>query len=78
MEPKYDIGQKVKIKPSDEDPQSPRDSDIHPYAGQVGEVTNYYWISPRQNEVFFIYTVRVEEPYKEITLYEDELEPCFA
>ena len=78
MDPRYDIGQKVKVKPADEQLQSPRDSDIHQYAGQIGEVTNYYWISPRQDEFFYIYTVRVETAYKEITLYEDELESCFA
>jgi hypothetical protein len=78
MEPKYNIGQKVKISPNDNESQSPRDSDIHPYAGRLGQVTNYYWISPREEVVFFIYTVRVEEPFREITLYEDELEPCFA
>ena len=75
MAPKYLIGQKVKIKPADsEHDTSPRDWAIDAYAGQIGEITNYYWISPRVGEVFYIYMVRVGTGYKEIALYEDEIE----
>ena len=73
MVPKYEIGQKVIIKPVKDDYVSPRDSSIEPYAGQVGEVTNYYWISPSAGDVFCMYSVRVSPDIKEIMLYEDEI-----
>ena len=78
MVPKYEIGQKVIVRPVSEQPLSLRDSDIESYMGQIGEVSNYYWISPRTGKVFFIYTVRVGTEFKEIVLHEDELEPCIA
>ena len=75
MAPKYLIGQKVKIKPADsEHDTSPRDCAIDAYAGQIGEIINYYWISPRVGEVLYIYMVRVGTGYKEIALHEDEIE----
>ena len=74
MAPRYTIGQKVRIKPVSSQNMSPRDCAIDAYAGQIGEVTNYYWISPRGGEVFYIYTVRVGTGYKEIALHEDEIE----
>jgi len=55
---------------------SPRDCAIDAYAGQIGEVTNYYWISPHHSEVFYIYIVRVGSGYKEVALHEDEIEAC--
>ncbi len=78
MGPKYEIGQKVIIKPVAEQTLSLRDSVIESYAGQIGEVSNYYWISPRTSKVFYIYTVRIGNDYKEVVLHEDELEPCLA
>jgi len=75
MAPKYSIGEKVKIKTVDgERDASPRDCAIDAYAGQIGEITNYYWISPHVGEVFCIYMVRVGTGYKEIALHEDEIE----
>jgi hypothetical protein len=74
MAAKYKIGQKVAIKPARSERSSPRDSSIESYAGQTGEVTNYYWISPHGVETFYLYTVRVGPDYKEIALYEDEIE----
>ena len=75
MPPKYKIGQKVKIKLVGGQHMSPRDCAIDEYAGQIGEVTNYYWVSPRSSgEVFCIYTVRIGTGYKEIALHEDEIE----
>ena len=74
MAAKYTIGQKVTIKSVDSQHLSPRDCAIDAYAGQIGEVANCYWISPRSGEVFYIYTVRVGVGYKEIALHEDELE----
>jgi len=78
MSPKYDIGQKVMIRPVSDQPLSRRENDIDTYAGQIGEVSNYYWISPRTGQVFYIYTVRVGTDYKEVVLHEDEIEPYIA
>lgn len=74
MGPKYDIGQRVIIRPVDEQNLSTREYDIAQYAGNIGEVTNYHWISPGTSEVFYIYTVRIGTGYKEMVLYEDEIE----
>ena len=74
MAPKYQIGQKVAIKPFKSEHTSLRDSGIEAYVGQIGEVTNYYWISPHGGETFYLYMVRVGTGYKEIALYEDEIE----
>jgi spore germination protein GerM len=75
---KYEIGQKVIIKPVSGQPVSKRENDIDTYAGQVGEISNYYWISPRTGQVFYIYNVRVASNRKEVVVYEDELEPCLS
>ena len=77
MEPKYNRGQKVIITPVKNQHLSPRDSGLEPYAGQVGEVTDYHWISPNTaGRVFYIYTVRIGTGHKEVVLHEDELESC--
>ena len=77
MAPKYNIGQKVVITPVKNQHLSPRDSGLEPYAGQVGEVTNYHWISLNTAVgVFYIYTVRIETSHKEVVLHEDELASC--
>ena len=73
MEPKYKIGQKVRVKKFKTQPSSPRDSDIEQYTGQSGTVTNYYWISPNRGEVFYIYTVKIGTDQKAIVLHEDEM-----
>ena len=78
MNPKYDIGQKVIVRPVTERGASPREHNIVSYAGQTGEVANYYWISPRTGKIFFIYTVRLGRDQKPVVLYEDELEPCLS
>jgi len=75
MSARYEVGQKIQIKSVDTPQLSPRDSDFELYVGQIGEVTDYYWISPRVGETFYIYTVRVESHNKEIVLHEDEIEP---
>jgi len=77
MAPKYEIGQKVIITPVRNQHLSPRDSNIEPYAGQSGTVTDYYWIS-RGAEVFYIYTVRIGNDDKEVVLHEDELAAYIA
>jgi len=74
MEPRYSIGQKVIVKPAQNQSSSARDSDIGYLAGQTGTVTNYYWISPLKGEVFYIYTVQFAAGQKGIALYEDEIE----
>jgi hypothetical protein len=78
VNPKYEIGQKVVIRPVNEQRLSLRDSDIESYAGQIGQVSDYYWISPRTGKFFYMYTVRIGTDYKELVLHEDELEPCIA
>ena len=78
MSPKYEIGQKVIIRPVNDQPLSRRGCDIEAYAGQIGEVSNYYWMSPRTGDVFYIYTVRLGTDYKEVVLHEDEIEACIA
>jgi hypothetical protein len=78
VSPKYEIGQKVVVRPINEQPPSKRGDDIESYAGQIGEISNYYWISPRTGQVFYIYTVRVGVDFKELVLYEDEIEACIV
>ncbi len=73
MNPKYNIGQRVVIRPIKEQILSARDCTIEPYVGQIGQVTQYYWISPRAGEVLFIYEIRVLADNKEIVLHEDEI-----
>ena len=78
MGPKYEVGQRVLIRPVANEPLSQRESDVESYAGQVGEVSEYFWISPRTSDIFFIYKVRVGKSFQEVVLYEDELEPCLS
>ena len=78
MRPKYAIGQKVIIQPVTEKVPTRRENDINLLAGQVGEISNYYWISPRTGQVFYIYNVRVGKGRKEVVVYEDEMEPCLS
>lgn len=74
--PRYAVGQKVIIRPTGEQSVSQRENDINLYAGQVGEVSDYYWMSPRTGQVFYIYNVRVGVNRKEVVVYEDEIEAC--
>jgi hypothetical protein len=74
MAPKYKIGQKVIITPVKNQRLSTIDPGLEPYAGRIGEVTHYYWISPTRGEVFYVYTVRMEANGKEVVVHEDELE----
>ena len=76
MTPKYEIGQKVKITPVKSQRLSPRDSEIEAYAGQSGTITNYYGINSKMREVFYLYTVKIGDNPRDVTLYEDELESC--
>jgi hypothetical protein len=78
IKPRYVKGQRVIIKPVSEKGLTQRENDINLYAGQVGEVTNYYWISPRTGQIFYIYNVRVGKERKEIVVYEDEIAPSLS
>ena len=78
MAPKYDKGQKVKVAPVKSTGLTPRDAGLEQYAGNVGEVTDYYGLSLRGGASFYIYTVRIEDAPKEIVLHEDELESYIA
>ncbi|GAJ03527.1 unnamed protein product [marine sediment metagenome] len=74
---KFKKGQKVTIMPVRNQPISPRDSGIEPYAGQVGQVTDYYWIRPGTGTNFvYLYIVRIGNSKKEIVVHEDEIETC--
>ena len=75
MAHKYKTGQKVVITPVKNQNLSPRDSGLEPYAGGIGEIIHYYWLSPTGREVFYIYTVRMETDGKEVVVHEDELRP---
>jgi hypothetical protein len=77
MDPKFVIGQKVVIQPAGDDVTT-RENEINEYAGQVGQVADFYWISPRTSEIFYIYNVRVGNHRKEVVVYEDELEPALS
>ncbi len=77
VKPRYIKGQKVIIKPVDEKGVTRREYSVNEYAGKVGEISDYYYINPRNEQVFFIYHVLVGKERKEIVVYEDELEPAF-
>jgi len=75
VKPRYVKGQKVIIKPVDEKSTTRREYSVNEYAGQVGEISNYYFMTPPTGQTFFIYNVHVGKEKKEIVVYEDELEP---
>ena len=75
MTPRYQIGQKIIITPVKTQELSPRDAALEPYAGQIGKVTDYYWISMGSSAgVFYIYSVLMEADKKELVVHEDEME----
>ncbi len=77
MANKYEVGQKIIIVPAKDQHAPSRGVDIQSYAGEVGKITDYYWISlDRGTKVFYIYTVRIQTGSKEIVVHEDELEAC--
>ena len=76
--PKYLKGQKVIIQPVGGQVITQREDDLSQYAGQVGEIADFYWISPRNGQIFYIYNVKVGEKKREIAVYEDEIEPCLS
>ena len=74
MTAKYEKGCKVVITPVKSE-TSPRNTALELYVGKIGVVTNYYWIQPSGQEIFYLYAVRIEDEEKEVVLYEDELQP---
>jgi hypothetical protein len=77
MGPKFAIGQKVIIHPVNEKGLTQRDNDVVTFAGQSGQVANFYSISPSAGQIFHMYKVRIGTEKKEIVVYEDEMEPKF-
>ena len=73
----YEIGEEILIKPFSEQGLSLRESTLTPYAGQTGKITNYHWIVPPAGEVFYLYTVVVDNGNKELILYEDEIQHMY-
>ncbi len=72
---KYEIGQKVIVTPVDKQSLSTRDSDLLQFEGLNGVIANYYWMRPTTGEDFCLCIDRIGISYKEIVLYEDEIEP---
>jgi hypothetical protein len=73
MNPKFGKGQQVIIRQANVSTPSSRDSTLEKYAGQIGRIINYYWISPEAGKIFYLYTVRFGTGNQEIVLYEDEI-----
>jgi len=73
MNPKFGKGQQVVIRPVDASAPSSRDSTLEKYAGQIGRIVNYYWISPEAGKIFYLYTVRFGTGNQEVVLHEDEI-----
>lgn len=76
MNPNYEIGQKVRIRLNNNQATSLRGGALEQYLGQIGQISEYYSISPRLNQIFYIYTVLFGSD-KRIILYEDEIEKSF-
>ena len=75
MAPRFQTGQKVIINPANVASASLRDSELQQYVGQTGEVKDYYWIElDRRINIFYVYTIYMEQSNKHLVLHEDELE----
>jgi hypothetical protein len=75
IRPRFNKGQQVVIKPVDEKGVTKREYDVNAYAGTLGEISDFYYVSMHSGQVFYIYHVKVDKDKKEIVVYEDELEP---
>ena len=73
MNPQYHVKQQVIIQPPDYQSSDPRDSTLDKYAGQVGTIVDYYWISTHLGGTFYIYRVKFESSGNEIVVHEDEI-----
>lgn len=78
MDPKYAVGQKVVIQPVNQNGITARENEINQFAGQIGRVSDFYWISPRTGQYFYIYNILIGRRKKEVVVYEDELEPALS
>jgi hypothetical protein len=76
MNPRFNKGQLVMVKPVGIQSRSLRDNTLEEYTGKVGSVINYYWISPEAGKIFYLYSVRFPDINKEIILHEDEIRPA--
>ncbi len=74
MSAKFEIGQKVLVKPVSDQALSLRDAALESFEGQAGEIVSFYSVSPAPGQVFYIYTVRVGSGSKRVVLHEDEIE----
>ena len=74
MSAKYQKGRKVSITPVRNSPLQ-RDAHLEQYSNKFGVITDVHWIQPTGGEIFYIYTVLIEDENKEIVVHEDELEP---
>ena len=71
---KFKIGDKVTTKkPVSKQNLSTRDYALNKTAGQIGEITDYYWIRPPNSDNFYLYTVKIGTSSEDIILYEDEI-----
>ena len=75
IRPRFNKGQQVVIKPVDEKGVTKREYDVNAYAGTIGEISDYYYVSMHSGQLFYIYHVKVGKDKKDIVVYEDELEP---
>jgi hypothetical protein len=78
MKPQYRVKQQVVIKPPDYRSPDPRSSTLDKYAGQVGTIVNYYWISTHLGGTFYTYMVKVESTGDEIVVHEDEIKELWG
>jgi hypothetical protein len=71
----YRRGQKVIIVPERNQSESARDSNLEPYAGRSGVISDYYWLDlPNGNsDRVFIYTIKIKDEDREVVVYEDEI-----
>ncbi|MFC1871967.1 hypothetical protein ACFLYF_06205 [Chloroflexota bacterium] len=74
MTAEYEKGLKVIIAPV-KNQTLLRDAAFEACIGKIGVITNYYSIQPNEREIFYMYTVRVDDEDKEVVLYGDEFQP---
>ena len=75
MAPRFQQGQRVVINPANVAGSSLRETELSRFAGQIGVVKDYYWITlDRGMSMFYIYNVQMESGNHEMVLHEDELE----
>ncbi len=74
MDPKYNVGQQVIIAPPGSQALSPRGAELESCVGQVGQITDFHWISTDLGRnIFYLYTVQTTSEERPVVLHEDEL-----